>query len=333
MKLAIYGAGAIGAYLGVELALGGIEVSLIGRGPHLAAMKRDGVTLRVGGEEKHARPRCTDDPAELGPQDFVIITLKAHSVPAICDKLQPLLGPDTAVVTAVNGIPWWYFYGLKGPHENKRVRAVDPDDVQWNKIGPERAIGCVIYPAAEIVQPGVVEVQPHLSSNRLPIGEPDGARSPRTERLSKALIAAGFKSPVRPDIRTDVWVKLWGNLAFNPISALTGSTLEDIAKDPGTRGVARAMMVEGQRVAEALGVKFPISVDARIKGAEEVGAHKTSMLQDLMLGRPMEIDALVLAVAELGDLAGIETPITDAVYALVKRRAIEAGSYPGVRGA
>ncbi len=329
MKLAIYGAGAIGAYLGIELALGGVDVSLIGRGPHLAAMKRDGARLRVGTEEKQAHPRCTDDPAELGPQDFVIITLKAHSVPAICEKMQPLLGPETAVVTAVNGIPWWYFYGLKGAHENKRVRAVDPDDVQWSKIGPARAIGCVIYPAAEIVAPGVVEVQPHLSSNRLPIGEPDGTRSARTETLSKALIAAGFKSPVRPDIRTDIWVKLWGNLAFNPISALTGATLEDIARDPATRGVARAMMVEGQRVAESLGVKFPIGVDQRIKGAEEVGAHKTSMLQDLTLGRPMEIDALVLAVAELGRLVGIETPTIDAVYALVKRRAIEAGCYPG----
>lgn len=332
MKIAIYGAGAIGAYLGVELALGGVDVALIGRGPHLAAMKANGARLRVGTEEKLARPRCTDDPAELGPQDVVIITLKAHSVPAICERLQPLLGPETAVVTAVNGIPWWYFYGLKGPYENRRVKAVDPDDVQWNLIKPERAIGCVIYPAAEIVEPGVVEVQPHLSSNRLPIGEPTGARTPRIEALSKALIAAGFKSPVRPDIRTDIWVKLWGNLAFNPLSALTGSTLVDLARDVGTHAVARAMMVEGQRIAEALGVKFPIGVDARIKGAEEVGAHKTSMLQDLELKRPMEIDALVLAVAELGDLIGIETPAIDTVYALVRRRAIEAGSYPGRTG-
>jgi len=332
MKLAIYGAGAIGAYLGVELALGGVEVSLIGRGPHLAAMKANGARRRIGAEEKLAHPRCTDDPAELGPQDVVLIALKAHSVPAIAGRIQPLLGPETAVVTAVNGIPWWYFYGLKGPYENRRVRAVDPDDVQWARIGPERAIGCVIYPAAEIVEPGVVEVQAHLSSNRLPIGEPTGVRTPRILKLSEALIAAGFKSPVRPDIRTDIWVKLWGNLAFNPLSALTGSTLEDLVRDQGTHAVSRAMMVEGQRVAEALGVKFPISVDARIKGAGEVGAHKTSMLQDLELRRPMEIDALVLAVAELGDLVGIETPAIDTVYALVRRRAIEAGCYPGKVG-
>jgi 2-dehydropantoate 2-reductase len=331
VKLAIYGAGAIGAYLGIELALGGVDVSLIGRGPHLAAMKANGARLRVGGSEKVAHPRCTEEPAELEPQDVVIIALKAHSVPAICARLQPLLGPQTAVVTAVNGIPWWYFYRLKGAYENRRVRAVDPDDVQWTRIGPERALGCVIYPAAEIVAPGVVEVQPHLSSNRLPIGEPSGERTARAEALSKALIATGFKSPVRPDIRTDIWVKLWGNLAFNPISALTTSTLVDLVRDPGTRAVARAMMVEGAQIAEALGVRFPIGVDARIKGAEEVGAHRTSMLQDLTLGRPMEIDALVLAVAELGDLVGIETPAIDTVYALVRRRAIEAGCYPGGR--
>jgi 2-dehydropantoate 2-reductase len=331
VRLAIYGAGAIGAYLGVELALGGVDVALIGRGPHLAAMKANGARLRIGAEEKVAHPRCTDDPAELGAQDYVIVTLKAHSVPGICEKMQPLLGPETAVVTAVNGIPWWYFHGVEGEHRNKRVRAVDADDLQWKLIGPERAIGCVIYPAAEIVAPGVVEVQPHLSSNRLPIGEPDGSRSPRVRRLSQALIAAGFKAPVRPDIRTDIWVKLWGNLAFNPISALTLSTLEDIVRDAGTRAVARAMMVEGQRVAEALGIRFPIDVDKRIKGAEEVGAHRTSMLQDLTLGRPMEIDALVLAVAELGRLVGIETPTIDTVYALVRRRAIEAGCYPGKR--
>ncbi len=206
---------------------------------------------------------------------------------------------------------------------------VDPDDVQWQSLGPERAIGCVVYPAAEIVAPGVVEVQPHISQNRLPIGEPDGSRSERATALSQALISAGFKAPVRSDIRSDIWVKLWGNLAFNPISALTGATLEDIAKDRETRALARSMMVEGQAVAEKLGVKFAIDVDKRINGAEQVGAHRTSMLQDLDLGRPMEIDALVGAVAELGRLVGIATPTIDAVYALVRRRAIEAGCHPG----
>ena len=329
MKLCIFGAGSIGAYLGVELARGGIDVSLVARGPHLQAMKKNGVTLRVGDAEHTEHPRCTDDPAELGPQDFVIVTLKAHSVAGVCDAMQPLLGPDSAVVTAVNGIPWWYFHKLDGPWADHRVTAVDPDGTQWNLLGPGRAIGCVVYPAAEIVAPGVVEVQPHVSQNRLPIGEPDSSRSERAKALSQALIAAGFKAPVRSDIRSDIWIKLWGNLAFNPISALTGATLEDIARDKETRALAKAMMVEGQAVGEKLGARFAIDVDKRIDGAEQVGAHRTSMLQDLSLGRPMEIDAMVGAVAELGRLVGIATPTIDAVYALVRRRAIEAGCYPG----
>ncbi len=329
MKLCIFGAGAIGAYLGVELARGGIDATLIARGPHLQAMKKNGVTLRIGNEEHTEHPKCSDDPAEVGPQDFVLVTLKAHSVPAVSAAMRPLFGPSSAVVTAANGIPWWYFYKLDGAWQDHRVRMVDPDDVQWQSLGPERAIGCVVYPAAEIVAPGVVEVQPHISQNRLPIGEPDGSRSERATALSQALISAGFKAPVRSDIRSDIWVKLWGNLAFNPISALTGATLEDIAKDRETRALARSMMVEGQAVAEKLGVKFAIDVDKRINGAEQVGAHRTSMLQDLDLGRPMEIDALVGAVAELGRLVGIATPTIDAVYALVRRRAIEAGCHPG----
>ncbi len=327
MKICIFGAGAIGAYLGVELAQGEAEVSLIARGPHLEAMRANGVTLRVGDDERRATPVCTDDPATLGPQDYVIITLKAHSVPAICDRLQPLLGPETAVVTAMNGIPWWYFHKLEGTWAEQPIDAVDPGGVQWRSIGPERALGCVVYPAAEIVEPGIVAVAAY-GQNRLPLGEPDGSRSERARALSRVLVAAGFKAPVRPDIRSDIWIKLWGNLAFNPISALTHATLEDIARDAGTRAVARAMMVEGQRVAEALGARFPIDVDKRIEGAEQVGAHRTSMLQDLTLGRPMEIEALVGVVVELGRLVGIPTPTIEAVYALVKRRAIEAGCYP-----
>jgi len=329
MRLCIFGAGAIGGYLGAELALGGVDVTLIARGPHLDAMRKNGIRLRVGDDEKVAHPHCTDDPAEAGPQDYVLMALKAHSVPGVCDAIQPLIGPDTAVVTAQNGIPWWYFHKLDGPLQDHRVQMVDPNGTQWNKIGPDRAIGCVIYPAAEIVEPGVVEVQPHLSQNRLPIGEPDGSRSERAVALSQALVGAGFKAPVRPNIRSDIWVKLWGNLAFNPISALTGATLEDIARDSETHAVARAMMLEGQAVGEKLGARFAIDVDKRIKGAEEVGAHRTSMLQDLTLGRPMEIDALVGSVAELGRLVDVPTPTIDTVYALVKRRAMESGCYPG----
>ena len=328
-RICIVGAGAIGAYFGLELAEGGANVSLIARGPHLAAMQADGVRVRADGEERRAEIRATDDPAELGPQDAVIITLKAHSVPEICERLQPLLGPETAVVTASNGIPWWYFHRLEGPYEGRRIAAVDPDGTQWELLGPERAIGCVIFAAGEIVEPGVIEISGHLSQKRLPFGEPDGSRSERVQALSRAFIAAGFKSPVRPDIRSDIWVKLWGNLAFNPVSALTGATLEDIARDAGTRAVVRTMMVEGQAVGEALGARFAIDVDKRIEGAEQVGAHRTSMLQDLTLGRPMEIEALVGVVSELGRLVGVPTPSIDMVYALVKQRAAETGCLPG----
>ena len=329
MTICIVGAGAIGAYFGLELALAGIEVALIARGPHLAAMRANGVRVRIGDEERRATPRVTDDPAELGPQDVVIITLKAHSAPAICRHLRPLLGTQTAVVTASNGIPWWYFHKLEGPHEGRRLASIDSGGVQWETIGPARAIGCVVYTAAEIVEPGVIAVSPHLSQKRLPLGEPDGQRSERAAALSRALVRAGFKAPVRGDIRSDIWIKLWGNLAFNPVSALTGATLEDIARDPGTRAVVHAMMREGQAVGEAVGARFPIDVDRRIEGAEQVGAHRTSMLQDLERGRPMEIDALVGVIAELGRLTGVPTPTVDIVYALVKRRAIEAGCYSG----
>ncbi len=329
MKICIFGAGAIGAYLGLELALSGVDVSLIARGPHLAAMRERGVRARIGAEERTARVRATDDPAALGPQDFVLITLKAHSVPPVCAHLRPLLGPDTAVVTASNGVPWWYFHRLEGPHEGARLASVDPGGVQWETIGPERAIGCVVHTAAEIVEPGLIAVSPAGGRERLPIGEPDGSRSARTEALGRALIGAGFKSPVRTDIRSDIWVKLWGNLAFNPVSALTDATLEDIVGDAGLHAVVRAMMVEGQAVGEALGARFAIDVDRRIRGAGQVGAHRTSMLQDLDRGRPMEIDALVTVVSELGRLTGVPTPTVDIVLALVRRRALEAGCYAG----
>ena len=328
MKVCIVGAGAIGACFGLELASAGVDVGLIARGAHLEAMRAHGVRVRDGdGPERRATVRATDEPAAFGPQDVVIITLKAHSVPALCPRLRPLLGPETAVVTASNGIPWWYFHKLGGPHEGRRLESIDPGGVQWEIIGPARAIGCVVHTAAEIVEPGVVAVSPHPGRNRLPLGEPDGTRSARVAVLSKAFIGAGFKAPVRTDIRSDIWVKLWGNLAFNPVSALTGATLEDIARDQGTRAVVEAMMREGQAVGEALGARFAIDVERRIRGAEQVGAHRTSMLQDLERGRPMEIDALVGVVAELGRLVDVPTPTIDTVYRLVRRRAVEAGCY------
>jgi len=318
MKIAIFGAGAIGGFLGAKLAAAGTDVSLVARGPHLKAMQERGLILREHGVETVTYPRVAADAAELGVQDYVVIGLKAHSVPAAVPAMAPLIGPNTAVVMAVNGVPWWYFHGLDGPYRDMRVRSIDADDVQWQVWGPERAIGCVVYPAAEVPEPGVIEL---IEGDRFTLGEPDGTRSERVTKLSECFIAAGLKAPVRPRIRDEIWVKLWGNLSFNPISALTHATLEDIVRDDGTRGVARAMMLEAQGVAEKLGVKFPIGVDKRIEGAGAVGPHKTSMLQDLERGRPMEYEALVGAVAELGRIVELPTPIIDTVLALIRLRA------------
>ncbi len=321
MKICVFGAGAIGGYLAVRLANAGQDVSVVARGPHLAAIRENGMKLRIDGREEVARLRAEEDAAALGPQDYVIVTLKAHSLPPVVDKLKPLFGPHTTFVTAMNGVPYWYFHGLQG-REWRRVEAVDPGGAVSAKIPPAQALGCVVYPATEVVEPGVIA---HVSGDRFTLGEPDGSKSERAQALSKALIAAGFKAPVRPRIRDEIWVKLWGNLAFNPMSALTGETLDVLATQPDLRAVARAMMVEGQQVAEALGVKFAIDVDKRIAGAAEVGAHKTSMLQDLERGRPMEIDALVGAVSELGAAAGVATPTVDTVLALARARARAAG--------
>ena len=326
MKICIYGAGAIGGFIGAELAGAGIDVSLIARGAHLEAMQNNGLTLIKDGETHVTHPIATNDPIKVGTQDYVFITLKAHSVPGVVEHMQPLLGPHTAVVTAVNGVPWWYFHGADGKYKNKQLESVDPGNKQWDGIGPERAIGCVVYPATEVIEPGIIQ---HIEGNRFTLGEPDGSRSERIQTLSRALISAGLKSPVRPRIRDELWIKLWGNLSFNPISALTGETLEGICDDPGTIAIVRRMMMEAAEIAEALGVKLSVGVDKRIAGAKAVGAHKTSMLQDLERGRPMEIDALVSVVQELGQLTGVPTPTIDAVVALVKQRARLAGCYWG----
>jgi 2-dehydropantoate 2-reductase len=280
------------------------------------------VKLISEGTEQIVHPRCVESAEEAGPQDYVLVTLKAHSLPSAARQMQPLLGPDTAIVSAVNGIPWWYFHGLGGAYEGRIVQSVDPEGQVSALLPPSRAIGCIVYPAAEVTAPGVIE---HSYGDRFSLGEPDGSRSPRAQALSEALIAAGFKAPVRPKIRDELWVKLWGNMAFNPISALTTATLDVLTGDEGQRGVARAMMLEGQRVAEALGVRFAIDVDKRIAGAAEVGAHKTSMLQDLERGRPMEIEALLGAVVELADWVGEAAPISRTVLALVRARARAAG--------
>jgi 2-dehydropantoate 2-reductase len=325
MKICIYGAGAIGGLLGAKLARAGEEVSLIARGAHLEAIRSRGLKLIGPEEEFVVRPRSGDSAADIGAQDYVVLALKAPAVGGIVDRLQPLLGPATTVVMAVNGVPWWYFYGLEGPHRDRRLPIVDPDDRQWRGIGPERVLGCVVYPAAEVVEPGVIR---HIAGDRFSLGEPDGSRSERALALSRALIKAGLKAPVRPDIRTEIWVKLWGNVAFNPISALTGGTLRQICEDPRTRALARAVMTEAEAVAKALGVEMPIDVDRRLDGAAAVGDHKTSMLQDFQRRRPTEIDAIVGAVAELGDIVQMPTPTIDAIYALVRQKAALLGLYP-----
>jgi 2-dehydropantoate 2-reductase len=325
MKICIFGAGAIGGFLGARLARTEADVSLVARGPHLAAIQSRGLTLEEdGAPAETARLRASDDPAALGPQDYVFVTLKAHSVPAVVDRMQPLLGPDTTIVWAVNGLPWWYFYHSGGPLDGPRLATVDPDGRQWDGLGPERILGCVVYPAAEVTAPGVVR---HIEGNRFSLGEPDGTKSERARTLSAVMVAAGLKAPVRPRIRDEIWVKLWGNLSFNPTSALTHATLDVLCTDPGCRPILRRMMVEAQEIAETLGVRFPISVDRRIEAGAEVGRHRTSMLQDLDLGRPMEIDALVASVQELGRITGTPTPTIDTILALVQLRARTAGLY------
>ena len=326
MKVAIYGAGAIGCHLaGLLIRQGDAEIGLIARGPHLAALQANGLRF-ISDEEDFTVPvAASEDPAEFGVQDFVIVTLKAHQAPGVVETMRPLMGPGTAVVTAMNGVPWWYFHGIGTGFPAGPVEAVDPGGAQWFGLGPEHAIGCVVYPATEIVEPGVCR---HIDGNSYTLGEPDGTRSERASALSRLLIAAGFRAPVRPRIRDEIWVKLWGNLCFNPISALTHATLAEIGADAGVRWLVEAMMREGRSVGEALGVRFRIPLERRIEGAVAVGAHKTSMLQDLERGRPMEIDALVGAVSELGRRAGVATPAIDTVLALIRLRARKAGTYP-----
>lgn len=317
MKICIYGAGAIGGYIAVQLVNAGYDVTLIARGQHLDAIRKNGLTLHIDGEIRSAHCEATDDPSSLGVQDYVLVTLKSHSLPGIVDSMQPLLGPDTTVVSAVNGLPWWYCHGLESPLGERHIEAVDPGGNIWRTIGPERALGCVVYPSAEIVSPGVVR---HVSDNKLSLGEPDGTRSQRVKSLAAALMDAGFKAPVRTHLRDEIWIKLWGNLSFNPLSALTGANLDALAKDPGTRMIARQMMLEAQAIGERIGVRFSIDVDQRIAGAAAVGAHRTSMLQDLDLGRPLETGALVESVQELGHLVQLPTPTIDIIHAMLLQR-------------
>lgn len=324
MKVCIYGAGAIGGYLGVQLARTDAEVSLVARGAHLEAMQQNGLKLLIGDQQRVEKVRATANPAELGVQDVVIICLKAHSITGAIDAIKPLLGSHTRIVTAVNGIPYWYFYRHGNQFEGTTLESIDPGGRQWRELGPERGIGCIVYPATELESPGVIR---HIYGDKFPIGEPSGETTPDVERLSKLFEAAGLKAPVLDRIRDEIWLKLWGNVCFNPISALTHATLDVICSDPATRALSKAMMLETQAIAETFGVTFRVDVERRIEGARKVGAHKTSMLQDLERGRPMEIDPLVTVVQEMGRLTGIPTPAIDAVLGLVIQRAKVAGLY------
>lgn len=314
MKIAIVGAGAIGGYLGAKLAIAGEDVTFIARNRNLEAIRANGFRLVLeDGSEQHApTAKAVQRMAEAGPQDVVLLTVKAHQVGDLLPELGELFGPETMVVTMINGVPWWYFDRLEGPYEGRRLESVDPGGRIAAHIEPRRIIGSIVYPASELVAPGVVKV---IEGNRFTIGELDGSRSERVERLSQALMKAGFKAPVSRDIRSELWIKLWGNLSFNPISALTHATLEDICRFPPTRALAARMMGEAQAVAEALGVRFKITLEQRIAGAEAVGAHKTSMLQDVEAGRALELEALVGAVVELGRITGVPTPTIEAIHA------------------
>jgi 2-dehydropantoate 2-reductase len=313
MRFAVVGAGAIGGLLGARLALAGEDVTFIARGANLEAIGRNGFKLieadRTERVATNVRAKAIDD---QGPFDVVLLAVKAQQVPGLAKDVARLLGPESVLVTLQNGVPWWFFHKLKGPYEDRPVHIADPDGVIASSIAPGHIVGAVVYPAAELVAPGVVKV---IEGDRFTLGEPDGSKSDRARAVSEALTRAGFKAPVSSDIRAEIWLKLWGNVVFNPISALTHATLVDICQFPATRTLAAAMMAEAQAVAEKLGVRVRISIDKRIAGAEAVGAHKTSMLQDVEAGRPLELEVLVGSVIELARLTETPTPTIEAIYA------------------
>jgi 2-dehydropantoate 2-reductase len=315
VTIVIAGAGAIGGYIGARLARAGADVVLYARGPHLHAMQTRGLRVTSAEGNFEVRPKATGDLASIGTADVVFLGVKAHSLTALAPQLRPLFGSDTIVVSTQNGIPWWYFQNHGGELEGLRLERVDPGGVIASSIEPGRVVGSLAYFATDISEPGVIH---HTEGNRISFGEPDGSKSERVEAIAEALIAAGFRCPVTPRFRHEIWVKLLGNVAFNPISALTGGTLEELVQHPETSRLVRDLMVETEMVAGRLGIELPISIDQRMAGAEKVGAHKTSMLQDWEAGRPMELEAIVGAVVELGERLGVPMPSTRAVYACAK---------------
>ena len=325
-RVCIYGAGAIGGYMAACLDRAGAEVSLVARGPHLAAIRAKGLRLNKAGEQSVHQLAASDNPAELGPQDYIILALKAHGIPKIIDQMAPLLGPDTAVVSAVNGLPWWYFHQANTGTilDNQPLQSVDPGGRIYSEIGAHRAIGCVVYPACEIAEPGVIQ---HIDGERFSLGEPSGEASERVKILSQLMIAGGLKAPQKKRIRDEIWVKLWGNCSFNPVSALTGATLDQIGADSACRHLVHNIMTECQNIGEAVGVRFNVSIEDRIAGAARIIGHKPSTRQDIEAGRPLEIDPLVSAVLELADRLEMQAPTLAHVTGLLKLQARTLGLY------
>ncbi len=310
MKICIVGAGAIGGYLGVKLIKAGFDVSLVARGAHLEAMSKNGLTLIEDEKEISCFPKCTDSMEKLSKMDFIFITLKAYSIPGMVKEIVKMFKKNTSVITAYNGMPWWYFFNYGGRLNNYQIQCLDKDSVQWNLITPERIIGCVVYPATEIIEPGIIK---HMEGNRFSLGEPDGTKSDRVLTMSKTLVSAGLKAPIRNNIRQDIWTKLIGNLAFNPLSVITGETLDVLASKAENKKIAYSAMKEASLIMDKLEIPLNISIERRIEGAGKVGKHKTSMLQDFEQGKQLEIDALIVVVKEIGTLLDIKIPTIDKI--------------------
>ena len=317
MKICIVGAGATGGYLGFKLIKAGFDVSLVARGTHLKAMKHTGLTVIENDKEISCFPKCSESMSDLGKMDYIFITLKAYSIPGLVNEISTMFKENTAVITAYNGIPWWYFFNIEGPFKNYRIKCIDPNNIQWNTITPERIIGCVVYPATEIIEPGVIK---HIEGNRFSLGEPEGKQTERILKISKALVKAGIKAPIRSNLREEIWIKLIGNLAFNPLSVITGKTLDILASENEYRAIAYDAMEEASLIINQLGIKLKISIDQRIDGAAKVGAHKTSMLQDYQKGKELELDSLVVSIKEIGNLLSIKTPTIDKILYEVEKK-------------
>ena len=319
MKICIFGGGSIGGLLAVNLEKIGINVSVIARGQHLEVMKKNGLTLINSlGEETSFIVNCTDDPNSLGIQDYLFITIKSHALLPSLENLKPLVGESTTIITCMNGIPHWYFHKLDNKYANYKIKCLDADLLIDSILPPDNIVGSVVYPACEIVKPGTIK---HIAGNRFSLGEPDGSESDRLKFISEILKKSGFRAPIQKNIRDEIWLKLIGNLSFNPISALTGATLEQICNDQGTEAIVKEMMIEAKTIAEKLGAKINMSIEKRIDGARKVGAHKTSMLQDIEAGKPIEIDSIIVAVRELGELTNSPTPNINTILNLTIQKA------------